>query len=48
MAGEKEALGLTRAALKEGHRVEYGGWIIQISEDSSLTYTKPAKGGSEP
>jgi len=45
MAAEKEALGLTRAALKEGHRVEYGGWIIQSNKDGSLSYTKPSKGG---
>jgi len=44
-AAEKEALGLTRAALEEGHRVEYGGWIIKSNKDGSLSYTKPAKGG---
>jgi RHS repeat-associated protein len=44
MAAEKEALGLTRAALKQGHEVEYGGWLIQSNKDGSLSYTKPAKG----
>jgi RHS repeat-associated protein len=45
MAAEREALALTRAALKAGHSVEYGGWIIQSNKDGSITYTKPAKGG---
>lgn len=44
MAAQKEALGLTRAALKEGHRVEYGGYLIENKKDGSLTYTKPIKG----
>lgn len=44
MAAEKAALGLTRAALKEGHHVEYGGYIIKSNKDGSLTYTKPISG----
>jgi RHS repeat-associated protein len=45
MAAEKDALRRTRAALKHGQRVEYGGWIIQKNKDGSLSYTKPIKGG---
>jgi hypothetical protein len=44
MAAEKEALGLTRADLKAGHRFEYGGWIIKSDKDGSLSYTKPVRG----
>jgi len=44
MAAEKKALRLTRAALKEGRHVEYGGWIVRSNRDGSLSYTKPAKG----